>query len=293
MPTGPLTNADAYAQGISRATLRSSFRPLFHGIHVAREVPVDVSVRCHAAVPLLIDGAAFTGLTAVQLLGLPLPRVVGRRPTPIEAAVPSLTDRPRRQGLTVRRRMLEPADLTTVSGLVVTTAARTFVDLAEMFDEAYLVVVGDAILRMRLATPATLAAATAHARGRRGVVTARRALPRLDARSKSPAESELRVRIEDAGMPRPTPNADIVDDLGCWIATTDLLCEEAKVAIEYDGDRHRDKKQFERDLARDQLLAHAGYHVLRAGSRDLRPNATLFYDTLRRLLNERSPNGRG
>ena len=287
--TNALTNSDARAQGISRAALRSSFQPVFHGIHVARSMPVDLLVRCQAAAPLFFDGAAFTGLTAVQLLGLPLPRALAYRPIPIEAAVRSLANRPRRQGLTVRRRILEPGDVMTASGLVLTTAARTFVDLAEMFDETYLVVVGDAILRMRLETQATLAAAADRADGRRGVVKARRALPRLDARSKSPSESELRVRIEDAGMPRPIPNADIFDELGCWIATTDLLCEEAKVAIEYDSDRHRDKRQFDRDLARDQLLARAGYHVLRAGGRDLNPNATLFYDTLRQLLAERSP----
>ena len=189
----------------------------------------------------------------------------------------------------MRRRLLRPGDVTVVSALAVTTPARTFVDIAEAFDETYLVVVGDAILRMRLETPASLAAAVGRASGRRGVVTARRALPRLDGRSKSPSESELRVRIEDAGMPRLTPNVDVYDELGCWVATTDLLAKQAKIAIEYDGDRHRDEKQFERDLARDQLLSRAGYHVLRAGKRDLKPAATLFYDTLRDLLIERSP----
>jgi very-short-patch-repair endonuclease len=89
-------------------------------------------------------------------------------------------------------------------------------------------------------------------------------------------------------MPTPIPNADIFDELGCFIATTDLLVKEARIAIEYDGDRHRDEKQFDRDMARDQLLARAGYHVLRAGKRDLRPNATLFFDTLEQLIRDRT-----
>ena len=254
-----------------------------------RSVPLDLLAKCAAASLVLPEGAAFSGLTAVQLLGLPLPRGAAWQRLPIEVTVPPGPNRPRRRGLQVRRSLLLPHETATASGLPVTTAARTFIDLAERAGETYLIVIGDAMLRMGLETPVTLAAAIEEAAGRRGIVTARQALPRLDGRSKSPPESELRVRIVDAGMPCPVPNADIYDDLGCWIATTDLLCVKAKVAIEYEGERHRDAKQFERDLARDQLLSRAGYHVLRAGSRDLKPNATLFYDTLRSLLEERTP----
>jgi very-short-patch-repair endonuclease len=99
----------------------------------------------------------------------------------------------------------------------------------------------------------------------------------------------IRVRSVDRRMPAPIPNADIFDELGCFIATTDLLVKQARIAIEYDGDRHRDETQFQRDLARDQLLVRAGYHVSRAGKRDLRPNATLFFDTLQQLLLDRTP----
>jgi hypothetical protein len=288
-PSIALTNANAYAQGISRAGLRGAFQPVFHGIHMHRSLPLDLMARCAAAAQLLPPGSAFNGLTAVQLLGLPLPRAAAWQQLPIEAAIPPPANRLRRRGLEVQRHVLLPVDTTAVAGLAVTSAARTLVDLAERFSETYLIVVGDAILRMGLETPATLASAVTRAAGRRGIVTARRALPRLDGRSKSPPESELRVRIEDEGMPRPVPNADVFDELGCFIATTDLLCERARIAIEYDGERHRGEKQFERDLARDQLLSRAGYHVLRAGKRDLKPNATLFYDTLRDLLAKRTP----
>jgi hypothetical protein len=284
-----LTNAEAHAQGISRAALRAVFQPVLHGIHVHRSVPLDFVARCAAATLVLPEGAAFSGLTAVQLLGLPLPRGAAWQQLPIELTVPPGPNRPRRRGLQIRRSLLLPSEIADASGLPVTTAARTFIDLAGRSSEIYLIVIGDAMLRMGLETPDTLAAAVEEAAGRRGIIVARHALPRLDGRSKSPPESELRARIEDAGMPRPVPNADVYDELGCWIATTDLLCVKAKVAIEYDGERHRDAEQFQRDLARDQLLSRAGYHVLRAGSRDLKPNATLFYDTLRTLLEERTP----
>jgi hypothetical protein len=41
---------------------------------VHRSVPLDLLAKCAAASLVLPEGAAFSGLTAVQLLGLPLPR---------------------------------------------------------------------------------------------------------------------------------------------------------------------------------------------------------------------------
>lgn len=285
---GVLTNEDARAQGISKCVLLAQFTPVMHGVHLHRGTPIDLLARC-AATERLVPDVTFGGLTMVELCGLPLPWGYGRRRLPVEAIVPPGPNRPRRAGVAARRQFLSPDDVMRVHGFAVTKPARTWLDLAGRFDEEYLVVLGDAMLRMGRVTAAELATATALAAGRRGIVVARRALPRLDGRSKSPPESMIRVRIVDRGMPLPIPNADIFDELGCFIATTDLLLKEARIAIEYDGDRHRDEAQFQRDMARDQLLARAGYHVLRAGKRDLRPNATLFFDTLQQLILDRTP----
>jgi hypothetical protein len=285
---GVLTNADARAQGISKGVLLARFTPVLHGIHLHRATQIDLLARC-AATERLVANVKFSGLTAVEMYGLPLPWGFGRRALPVEVTIPPGPNRPRRAGVAARRQLLTPDDVTQVAGFPVTTPIRTWLDLACRFDEEYLIVVGDAMLRMGLVTASELATATALATGRRGIVVARHALPRLDGRSKSPPESMIRVRIVDRGMPVPTPNADVFDELGCFIATTDLLLKEARIAIEYDGDRHRDEAQFQRDMARDQLLARAGYHVLRAGKRDLRPNATLFFDTLEQLIRDRTP----
>ena len=283
-----LTNADARAQGISKGVLLAQFTPVMHGIHLHRRTPIDLLARC-AATERLVANTTFGGLTAVELYGLSLPWGYGCRALPVEAVVPPGPNRPRRAGIVARRQLLTPDDVTRVHGFAVTTPVRTWLDLACRFNEEYLIVVGDAMLRMGLVTASELATATALAVGRRGIVVARHALPRLDGRSKSPPESMIRVRIVDRGMPAPIPNADIFDELGCFIATTDLLVKQARIAIEYDGDRHRDETQFQRDLARDQLLVRAGYHVSRAGKRDLRPNATLFFDTLQQLILDRTP----
>ena len=180
-------------------------------------------------------------------------------------------------------------EVTVTSGVRVTVASRTFTDLAATLDTANLIVIGDAILREPRASLAELEIAIRAASGQRGVVRARQAIPRLDGRSASAPESLLRVRIEDAGLPRPLANVDVYDSCGGWIACPDLLYEEAKVAIEYEGEHHLQKRQFRLDLGRDQRLTLAGFVVVRAGARDLPANATTLPDTVRRLLQERAP----
>jgi hypothetical protein len=286
----PMTAADARAQGIPRTALYRQFQPILHGVHAHHAVDLDLRVRCAGAALVLPEDAAFSHLTAVELLELPTPAGAADR-RPLDVTVSPGTERPRRAGVNGHQRYLRADDVTAIGGLRVTAGARTFIDLAADFDEAYLIVLGDALLARGQETPATLAAKVAEAGRRRGVVRARSALGRLDGRSGSPPESLLRVRIEDAGLPRPEANVDVFNSWGQWIARPDLLYRLARIAIEYEGAHHLERRQFSRDIARDQLLTEAGYHVVRVGARDLHPGATSFYEALRHLLEIRTPRG--
>jgi very-short-patch-repair endonuclease len=283
-----LTNSAAAARGITRSKLGSNYTRVLHGVHIHNSVEPSLEARCAAAGLVLPSDATFSDLTGVELLGLPLPFGVPRSRL-LDVTVAPPFDRPVGRGVRGHRRQLHPAEVTVIGGLRVTTAARTFVDLAPVVDEPNLIVVGDAILRKGLASLASLEAAVREAAGRRGVLRARLAVARLDGRSASAPESLLRVRIEDAGLPRPALNVDVYDSCGGWIACPDMLYEEAKIAVEYEGERHLVKRQFGLDLARDQLLTLAGFVVVRAGPRDLPAHATTLPDTLRRLLEVRAP----
>jgi hypothetical protein len=286
--TRALTNRDAAAQGITRSKLGSNYIRALYGVHVHKSVEPSLAVRCAAAGLVLPRDAAFSDLTSVEMLGLPLP--FGARPSrPLDVTVSPPTDRPTGRGVRGHRRNLGPDDVIVIDGVRVTSAVCTFVDLAAVLDEANLIVLGDAILRKGYASIADLEAAIRAADGRRGVVRARRALLRLDGRSASAPESLVRVRIEDAGLPRPTLNVDVYDFSGGWIACPDMLYKEAKVAVEYEGEHHLEKRQFRLDLARDQQMTLAGFIVVRAGPRDLPENATMLPNTLRRLLEVRAP----
>lgn len=283
----PIRTSDALAQGIPRRLVQSRFRPIFHGVRIHGDLPITLASTCAAASLILPSQCAFSHLTAVRLLDLPTPFGFNDDGA-VHVSIPVSANRVRQREIVAHRSGVPDDEIIEIDGLPVTRPERAFVDLAAHFGATYLVPLGDAMLRRSLVTVASLGEAIETAAGRRGAATARRALPRLDGRAKSPSESLLRVRIEDAGMPKLEPNVDVLDSLGCWIATPDLLAAGAKVAVEHEGEHHREKRQFARDIARDQLMQGEGYIVLRTYRNDLF-RLTPFYATLRGLLSERTP----
>lgn len=279
------SRADLLASGVTRSQLSGpKFEGVAHGVHIPSSVPKSLDVRCDA-LQLVVPALVFSHRTAVQLYRLPLLRT-----SPfIDVTVAPPQDPPRRRAVKGYERVLPPDHVRLLRGRRVTSPARTWLDLAGQVPLTELVVVGDAMLNRNAATIEELAAMIEFFAGRRGVEEARRALPRLEARAKSAGESQLRLRIEDEGLPRPLSNVDVFDESGGYIACPDLLLKEAKIAMEYEGAGHRAERQFEKDAVRDQLLIRMGFIVLRATKRDLRPWANTFYDTLRELLLERTP----
>jgi len=283
------TRADWLASGITRSQVDgSAFKAVAHGVHVPASLPDGLELRCDA-LQLVIPGATFSHRTAVQLYRQPLLRA--RRLIDVTVAPPQ--NPPRRQGAKGYQRELPPEHVRLLRGRRVTSPARTWLDIAAQVPPTELIVVGDAMLNCGAVTIEELATMIEFFSGRRGVEEARHALPRLEPRSKSPGESQVRIRIEDEGMPRPLSNVDVFDESLGFIGCPDLLYKKAKIAIQYEGGRHREERQFEKDAVRDQLMIRMGYVVLRATKRDLKPWANSFYDALRELLSERTPPDRG
>lgn len=150
-----------------------------------------------------------------------------------------------------------------------TTPARTWVDCAEILPAGHLVAMGDVILRRRLADRRQLAEMVTWARGRRGVVLARRVLPLLDPGSESPGESLTRTVLVLGGIPRPVCNHDVLDD-GLWLARVDLAWPGQRVIVEYDGIVHLPERQRRRDAVRRNLLQQAGWQVIVFTATDVR-----------------------
>ena len=79
----------------------------------------------------------------------------------------------------------------------------------------------------------------------------------------------LRLAIVAAGLPEPAIGHP-VPVAGDVVLHPDLSYPQQRVAIEYEGDKHRkDKKRWRKDLRRVALLEEAGWRVIRATDDDI------------------------
>lgn len=153
-------------------------------------------------------------------------------------------------------------------GVWLTTPARTWLDCSALIPLPHLVAMGDSALRGNQASRAELDRLIRWAWGRRGVVSARRAVELLDPASESPGESLARIALVMGGVPAPVCNASVYDD-GEWIARVDMLWPDERVVVEYDGIVHLPESQRRHDAVRRNLLQQAGHLVIVFTARDL------------------------
>ncbi|MBO0878565.1 MAG: DUF559 domain-containing protein, partial [Pseudonocardia sp.] len=85
-----------------------------------------------------------------------------------------------------------------------------------------------------------------------------------DPRAQSPPESRLRLLLVWAGLP-PVVRHELLDEHGFVVARVDLAYPDAKLAIEYDGAVHVQR----RDDARDAELADHGWDTVHLTKHDL------------------------
>jgi very-short-patch-repair endonuclease len=173
------------------------------------------------------------------------------------------------QGIVTRRDRLARNEVMTLAGMRATTPVRTAFDLGRLIggDEGIerLDALGN-VARFRVEDVA--AVAHRHA-GSPGVPRLRMALPMYDAGSESPRETWLRLLLIRAGYPRPRTQIPIFDETGEPIDFLDMGWDDVKIAVEYDGDQHRDRPQWRKDILRSEYLAHLGWTHIRvvAGTR--------------------------
>lgn len=102
-------------------------------------------------------------------------------------------------------------------------------------------------------------------RGRQKLLDAVRLIrPGVD----SPQETGLRLWTIKVGLPEPTVHPQIETYTARGVIEPDLGYEDAKLALEYEGDLHRESaKQWTRDIERDEALVDAGWTVLKVTRR--------------------------
>jgi hypothetical protein len=289
--SGAIRSADAEIFGLTRAQMRSRrWTAPVRGVRLPTADVADLEKTCHAISLELGPGVAFSHVTALRLLKIELPwrvqddhriHTVGRARRERSQHAPLVAHHATGQAT------VETVD---VGGLRVTSPAQTWVQVGCGLLPDEIVVLGDAMVRRK--RPATtvselrrLAEATYKVKG---IVAVREALDRIRARTDSSMETRTRLVVVDAGLPCPEVNYR-VHHRGRFVAMVDLAYPELKVAIEYDGDVHRDARQWRKDVQRLRLLEELEWSIVHVVADDITRDSSRFLSALRRARARRRP----
>jgi hypothetical protein len=253
---------EAIAAGVSASRLRR--RDLLVPFRGVRAVPTAVPDPFLAYAPLLRPGHVFAYSSAAQIWGIWLPRAA--RDDGVEILAIGRARPVRMSGVRSHHAALGAVEVAMVGGHPVTAAADTVCMLADRLTVDQLVEAGDSVLR-RHDPPSTLSELTAaldRHRGRRGIATLRRALPLMRAECDSPRETRLRLMLVRGGLPEPRVNPVVSAPGALPQRFGDLVYEQWRVIVEYDGHQHRlNRQQYASDIERLEQLAAEGWLVIR------------------------------
>ncbi|TXG92300.1 hypothetical protein DW322_01760 [Rhodococcus rhodnii] len=272
MPSPFLRRSQALAAGFTDHELRTALGrgelvALRRGVFVPREVhDATDEIEHHRLAALAASDESegvFSHVTAAVLHGLAVWDLPLKR---LHVTVGGGSHGKATARRVVHAAPLDESDVVTITGVRVTSVARTVVDLAHTVGFEQAVVTGDAALARISAHE--LSDATERRTGRRGAPAARRALAFLDGRSESVGESRSRVLLHRAGFPPPELQHRIHTVQGEFIGRVDFAWEEFGVVGEFDGfakyGEGRDAfEALRREKHREDALRAAGWVVAR------------------------------
>ncbi|MDN5853887.1 MAG: hypothetical protein L0K86_13785 [Actinomycetia bacterium] len=256
----PFLTTRAAALGLSRRNLRDAFadrqlRTMFRGVAVDARV-LDTRYLRIAAINLVTPPyAVVCDESASWIHGIDAFRPSERFDLVPSLVVPHALGRSRQTHVRCRQAIVPDHDVMVIDGLLVTVPIRTVSDLLRKLWPPYALATADAFAHAGLIDPDELWHYVARLKGYRWIRKARRLAELVEPDTESPGESWTRLRLIDAGFPRPQPQFIITDRHGREIYRLDLAYPEQRIAIEYDGvEFHTDKPDTDHDEKRRQEL---------------------------------------
>lgn len=250
------------------------------------DAPASLTRICQFVQEVVIPGAVISHATAAELLGLPLTAGLTHAEgeplhctvMPDAGSVGSGLRRKRRDLVVHSARALERFR---VQGIDVAPPLEIIRQLAPVLGHDDLVACIDALASRRhwarVHIPLERLRRDVELLRGPGVVAVRCAVQ--DARENvwSPMETRTRLLLLRRGFPEPTPNLRVHEEATGRSFVIDLAYTEAKVAVEYDSEEHRlNRRQWQRDLHKDEVLHQLGWSVVRLSVADLIDPADAF-----------------
>lgn len=201
----------------------------------------------------MTDIGCFTGLTALEVHGVPLPPLPDG--CPVFIALAKDDPRPMRSGVHTSRHT-RTVEHVVVRGLRVATLPEALTAAARWVGLVDLVALIDAAIFLELVSLRDLQAiATTRRPGARRLQAA---LPLVDGRAESLWESLIRLLHVVCDI-EVEPQWELVDADGVGVARADLWVAGTTALHEYDGDEHEKAPRRVRDRRRDRRVDRQGF----------------------------------
>jgi len=252
----PFRSIDHNDIGLNRRELVSAVRErvirrMFQGVYVDASVPDSRELRIAGITLVAPRHAVISDSSASWIYGVDTFRPSERfRLTPA-FLIPHGASRLRHEGIDCREAYIDPRDITEIDSLLITTPVRTAADLLRKLYRPYALAAADGLVRASLVSAVEIQDYLRPLRGFPGIVQARELARLIDPRAESPGESWTRLRLLDAGFPRPDSQIVITDRHGRELWRIDMGYEDRRIAVEYDGaEFHTLREDREHDSAR-------------------------------------------
>jgi hypothetical protein len=281
----------AASVGLSRSALRAALhdgtlRRVLRGVFVDARRPDDTATRLAALELVTPPDAVVARSTAAWARGVDVTGIGPRGDPPVvECIVPSGRASPRRAGVRGLRLPLVDDDVEQLGGVRCTTPLRTAVDVLFQLRRHLALAAVDSMACAGRFTPDQLIAEVGRWPDRRGYARARRLASYCEPGAQSFGESWLRLRILDAGFPRPAAQVPLWSR-GCVEYRLDLGYPWRRLGFEYDGlEFHSSAADLRRDERRRTRIREAyGWTVLVAGRGDILGRSLRFERAVGELL---------
>jgi hypothetical protein len=283
------TYHDALAAGVSLSRLRAQdLERWSRGIYAEAGRPSTLGERARILLAVTPD-AWISHRTAAALQGMFLPPWVDDHAL-IHVTKPAHLPRVRRVGVAGHHTRVQPGELHHVDGILMTTPARTWLDLAVELGEEFRIALGDQLIRrprpeleggrdQPMTTVAELREMLGSHVWMKGVGLARSALEHIRIGADSVPESLLRQAIIAEGLPEPELQISL-RPLDPYSPSGDMGYTHLRLVIQYEGAHHNDEAQRLRDALRDRAFREAGWTIILVRVEDLRDD---FREVLRRI----------
>lgn len=225
------------------------------GAHLdARRTGDPLAIARAAALVLPPHVVACRGLAAFIIHGIdPRGPAFDPSPVPMTGLVPTSNRVPKWAGASIFEAPLDAHDVMEVGGVLVTTPERTALDCAHYLSPPMALAVLDRMAGLGLVDPEVLLVRIEEFRGDRWVGRARYLIVNTEPDAESFGESWLRLRLLEAGFPRPQVQIPVMQG-SVEVFRMDLGWEELATAGEYDGAEVHGPEQEVADAARRTRL---------------------------------------